>query len=142
MQNDRCAMEGFALTRFTVFHKLERMMGGCISLAIAVLAAIVFFFSGHWILGSVSIGVTVLCFWSNGVMHNFAYAADAEWASNFRQNSKDAGMSDDEIESIIANRPTHMDIDAIPDWVSSVNMVATLVAAVLLVSSIVLWVRG
>ena len=112
-------------------------MGGLVNFAICVLAAVTFCGTGHPILFSVSIVTAIAAFWSSGIMHNHATRSAARRHELILEMMRAEGRSEQEIqvfESRFIN-PDPIDAKAIPDWLASVNMFATLAGLILLVWS-------
>ena len=98
---------------------------GWLSVLLAGLAAFLLFKAGHTVLMILAIVAAVGCFWSWGIMHNYATEA-AKRRSNYT-----GGFYD------ITNR----EAQAVPDWISTANMLFSLAALVLLNVGIVMMVR-
>ena len=110
-------------------------MGGLVNLFVCVLAAGAFYGTGHPILFWLSIGAGVVAFWSWGIMHNYAMEPAISRHDLIIQNMRDAGRSEDDISRFDSRiiSPGRADANAIPNWLATVNMVATLVGVVLLI---------
>ncbi len=95
---------------------------GWLSVLISVLAAILFFTLGKMVLMILAILVAIGCYWSYGIMHNYA----------FKTASKRLDFSgkfyDIELE----------EAQSVPDWIAWINLFATIIGLVLLVVSIVM----
>lgn len=99
-------------------------MGG-LSVVLSGVAAYLLFTSGHTMLMIVAIATTIGCFWSWGVMHNFATDA-AKRRSDYTGRFYDF---------------TRQEADAVPNWITVVNMVFSILGVVLLIAGIVFKVR-
>ncbi|MEW6172856.1 MAG: hypothetical protein AB1510_07270 [Bacillota bacterium] len=114
-------------------------MGGLISVIISVLAAIAFYGTGHPLLFWLCVVIVVLSFWSWGVMHNYAMnSAKARW-DRIRDNMIREGRSPEEIDRL-DNTPIHLskaDVNVVPDWLATVNMLVTLGGIGLLIGGII-----
>ncbi len=98
---------------------------GWLSVLLSGIAAFLLFNTGHTVLMILAIIAAVGCFWSLGIMHN--YATDlAKRRSNYTSGFYD-----------ITNR----EAQAVPDWISTVNMLFSLAGLVLLITGIVMMVR-
>jgi len=115
-------------------------MGGLISVIISVLAAIAFFDIGHRFLFWLCVAITVVSFWSWGVMHNYAMnSAKARW-DQIRENVIQEGGSPEEIARLDST-PIHLsngDVNAVPDWLATVNMLVTFACFGLLIWGIII----
>lgn len=98
---------------------------GWLLVLLSGIAAFLFFKTDHTILMVISIVAAIGCFWSWGIMHNYA----TELAKR-RPNYTD-GFYD------ITNR----EAEAVPDWITYVNIISSLVGLVLLIVAIVLMIR-
>ena len=111
-------------------------MGGLISVIICVLAVVGFYGTGHPILFSLSIASGIVAFWSWGVMHNYATESAKSRHDMMLESMRAEDRPEDEIarfDSCIID-PGPADVNAVPNWLATVNMVATLVGVVLLIS--------
>ena len=98
---------------------------GWLSVLLSGVAAFLLFKTGHTVLMVLAIVAAVGCFWSWGIMHN--YATDvAKRKSNYTGGFYDI---------------THREAQAVPDWISMVNMLFSLAGLVLLITGIVMMVR-
>lgn len=114
-------------------------MGGIISLLIGILAAIAFYGTGHPILFWVAVAICIVCIWSWGVMHNYALkAAKGRW-DQIRENMIREGRPPEEIERMDRTpiRIATSDVDAVPDWLATVNMIVTFIGLGLLIWGII-----
>jgi hypothetical protein len=98
---------------------------GWLSGVISVGAAFLLFRTGHTTLMIVAIFSAVGCFWSWGIMHNYATNL-AKRRSNYT-----GGFYD------ITNRETQ----GVPDWISILNMLFSVSGLILLITGIVLIIR-
>ena len=98
---------------------------GWLSVLLAGVAAFLHFKTGHIFLMVIAIVVAVGCFWSWGIMHNYA----TELAK--RRSTYGGGFYD------ITNREAL----AVPDWISAVNILFSLTGIVLLITGIVFMIR-
>ncbi len=115
-------------------------MGGLISVIIAILASIAFYGTGHPILFGISIITVILCFWSWGVMHNYAIkSAKTRW-DRMRENMILEARPQENIDCI-DNTPIHIasaDVNAVPDWLARLNMIFTFIGVVLLIWGLII----
>lgn len=104
---------------------MEKLHVGWLSVLFSGVAAFLLFKTGHTILMVIAIVSAVGCFWSWGIMHNYATEAAK------RRPDYTGGFYD------ITNR----EAKAVPDWVATLNMIFALVGVVLLITGIVFMVR-
>ncbi|MGB2984526.1 MAG: hypothetical protein WBE26_01475 [Phycisphaerae bacterium] len=98
---------------------------GWLSLLPSGIAIVLFFKTGHTVLMVIAIVALVGCFWSWGIMHNYA----TELAK--RRSNYTGGFYD------VTKREAH----SVPDWITVINMVFSLAGLVLLTTGIVLTIR-
>jgi len=106
---------------------------------VCIAATVSLFWQGYAPLAWVALAVTVVQFWSFGVMYNLSQAQNVERARNLRANSADAGWSEDETEAIIAASMLPKDADLVPDWLAWLNLLVSLAGIGLLIAAIVFW---
>jgi hypothetical protein len=110
-------------------------MGGFLPIAICLAGAITLYGTGHPILFGLAVVVSVISFWTLGLMHNFA--ADSAKSQNDRliENMAAEGRSNEEIERVNSRiiRYSSADLNAVPNSLAMVDMIATAVGAILLV---------
>ena len=94
---------------------------GWLSVLLSGIAAFLLFKSGHMFLMTLAIIAAIGCFWSWGVMHNFATEA-----ARRRQNYT-GGFYD----------MTSSEAEAAPDWVTWINMALSLLGLVMFIGGIV-----
>jgi hypothetical protein len=94
---------------------------GWLSVLLSGIAALLLFMTSHMILMVFAIIVAVGCFWSWGVMHNYA----TELAK--RRSDYTGGFRD------IASR----EAEGVPNWITLVNMLFSLAGLILLIIGIV-----
>lgn len=114
-------------------------MGGLISVIISVLAAIAFFGTGHPLLFWLCVVMVVFSFWSRGVMHNYAMNSAKDRWDRIRENMIQEGRSPEEIQRLdsIPIHPSNADVNAVPDWLATVNMLVTFAGLGLLIWGII-----
>lgn len=88
-------------------------------------AALFFFKTKHLALMVIAIFVSVGCFWSWGIMHNFA-TIQARRRSDYSGGFYDL---------------TTQEVEAVPDWITRVNLLFSLIGLVLLIVGIVIAVK-
>lgn len=114
-------------------------MGGFVNVLISVVAALSFYGTGHPFLFWISALSAVISFWCWGVMHNYAMdSAKARW-DQLRSNMILEGRPSEDIARLDRTpiNPSKADINAVPDPLSFISMIAFLVAAILLIWGII-----
>lgn len=113
-------------------------MGGKINLIIGIITTLILFWIDSKLIW-VSLGITILIFWSFGVMQNFALNSARERWELIIENKGHEGDSREEIERV-KNLPIHIinrDLKAVPDWLATLNMIFSLAIYVLLIVAII-----
>lgn len=95
---------------------------GWFSVLICCIAAFLLFNTGHTYLMILAIFAAIVCLWSWGVMHNYA----TDYAK--RRKNYTGGFYD------IMPHETQ----AVPDWITRINMVFSLIGIVLLITGIIM----
>ena len=88
----------------------------------ALIASALLYDTGHPVLFGLAIGVAVGCFWSWGIMHNYA-TEEAKKRPSYK-----GGFGD-----ILPK-----EADSVPNWITSVNMGFRALALIALVSAVVI----
>jgi len=96
-----------------------------LSVLLSAVAAFLLFKSGYIVLMILAILAAIGCFWSWGVMHNYA----TELAK--RRRNYTGGFYD----------ITPKEAEAVPDWISRLNIGFSLLGLLLLITGIVLMLR-
>jgi hypothetical protein len=99
-------------------------MGG-VSVLISAIAAFLLFKTGHTVLMIFAIFVSIGCFWSWGVMHNFA-TESAKRRRNYRGGFHDI---------------TRQEAESVPNWIAGINMGFSLIGLMLLANGIFMMLR-
>jgi hypothetical protein len=94
---------------------------GWLSALVGIAAAVLLYGTGHEILFALAIASVAGCFWSWGIMHNYA-TNTAKKRSSYRGNFYDF---------------TGQEIQSAPNWITVVNMILTLTAVGLLITGLV-----
>jgi hypothetical protein len=116
-----------------VLGDCEQALGGLINVIVCILAAAAFYGTRHTVLFSISIAAGLIALWSWGVMHNFATASAKRRRQIILERMRYAGRPEEEcaaLDSRVIN-PNAADMDSIPNWLTLVNMLTTLVGIVL-----------
>lgn len=98
---------------------------GWFSVVLSGIAALLLFKTGHTILMVIAIITAIGCFWSLGIMHNYATEL-AKRRPNYRGEFYDI---------------THQEAQEVPDWISWINMAFSLLGLILLITGIVFIIR-
>ena len=93
---------------------------GWLPVSLAFVASALLYDTGHPVLLTLAIGSTVGCFWSWGIMHNYATEAAK------RRSSYDGGFYD----------ITEDEADSVPNWIAIVSICSSALALVLLTVAI------
>ena len=106
------------------FKTEEDGMGGIINAVIGIVAAVLLYRNQQTFvlcLCVFSIGVSI---WSYGVMHNYTMDLAKERVSTLRRNMEYEGMDISEIKraDYLPLHPTEKEINAVPNWLSLINM--------------------
>jgi hypothetical protein len=111
---------------------------GWINVALPALAALRFGSLEHPVLFWLSIVAATVGFWSRGVMHKVAFGSAAARRKRFVHDMRLEGRPEAEIAAVDSMPIRMLGVDAqqAPDWATLINMGATLLGYVLLVSSI------
>ena len=104
---------------------MEKLHVGWLSVLFSGVAAFLLFKTGHTILMVIAIVSAVGCFWSWGIMHNYATEAAK------RRPDYTGGFYD----------ITHGEAEAVPDWICWVNMAFSLLGLVLVITGMVMIVK-
>lgn len=112
-------------------------MGGFISVIICIAAAILLYGTGHPVLLGMSVAAGVICFWSWGVMHNHAMARAKARRDLILANMLEEGRSAEDVAAFDARvvNPMSSDINAVPNWLAALSLIATVVGVLLLFSA-------
>ena len=115
-------------------------MGGFISVAISSIAAFIFYSTGYSILLILSILITIICFWTWGVMHNYATLSAKARHDRIMESMKSEGKSAKEIEEFDLKiiSPTIHDINTVPDKLTNINMLFSFLGVILLIIALYL----
>lgn len=112
-------------------------MGGLINLIIGILTTLIYYWIDSTLIW-LSLGTTILIFWSFGVMHNFAMNSARERRKIIVENKVYEGATHAEIERV-ENLPIHIssgDLNIVPNWLTHLNMIFSLTIYVLLIVAI------
>lgn len=82
-----------------------------------------------WVLVLLNVFVN---FWSYGIMHNHAVRSSSDKIKRLQENLALEGRLDAEKQREIDRIPLTMDLQAVPNWLTNLNMVTTLIGLVFL----------
>jgi hypothetical protein len=121
----------------------EIIMGGWISVIASLIATILLYGTGHLYLFIFAILITIACFWTFGIMHNYATNSAKSRHDRILENMKLEGRSEEEItasDSRIISSSPH-DVNAVPDKLAFINMIISITGYGLLLIAIYLKYR-
>jgi len=95
---------------------------GWLSVLLSIIAAFVLYLNGNTVLMIIAIIAALGCFWSLGIMHNYA-TDQAKKRLNYTGGFYDI---------------TKTEADSVPDWITWINLVFSLSGFVLFITGIVL----
>jgi hypothetical protein len=115
-------------------------MGGWISVLASLIATILLYGTGHLYLFVFAILITIACFWTFGIMHNFAISSAKVRHDRISENMKFEGRSEEEVTAFdnrIIRLSPH-DANVVPDKLAFINMIISITGYVLLLIAIYL----
>jgi hypothetical protein len=95
---------------------------GWLTVLFGVTAAVLFWIDGRVIFSILSIVDAFVAFWSWGVMHNYA-TEQAKKRSNYSGGFYDI---------------TPSEANAVPDWITNINMLASVISLLAIITSLIL----
>src|SRR3990170_1911532 len=113
-------------------------MGGWISVIASLIATILLYGTGHLYLFIFAILVTVACFWTFGIMHNYAISSAKARHDRILENMKLEGRSEEEttaFDNRIIRLSPH-DVNVVPDKLAFIDMIISITGYVLLLIAI------
>jgi len=113
-------------------------MGGWISVVAGLLAAIFLYGTASSYLFLFAILITIANFWSFGIMHNYAINSAKSRHDRILENMKFEGRSSEEITAFDNKiiRPSPHDVNAVPNKLAFINMIASIIGYVLLLLAV------
>jgi hypothetical protein len=109
-------------------------MGGWITIAINGVAAYLFYSIELSSLMILSIVNGIISFWSFGVMSNYAINSVTSKAETLRKNMELEGSLDEEAEERLEKLRGSSNPDAVPNWLTVINMLTFVIGIILLAS--------
>jgi hypothetical protein len=117
------------------------IMGGAISVIVALVATSLFIASRSWLPATASACIAALCIWSGLHMRYFARLlarnrlyVEALNRGEIEEGTREATRYWQKMQITVEQ----CDVKDVPDWITIVNMTATLAAVLLLIGSVVL----
>jgi hypothetical protein len=106
-----------------------------LTLLLALAPPLLFYGTGHPYLFWISASAGIVNLWSFGVMHNFAYGLAKQRHTRLLQNMESERRSDGDIAraKALPVRMTEADAESVPNWITVVNFVATVMVVGLLI---------
>ncbi|HNY42234.1 MAG TPA: hypothetical protein PKJ41_17655 [Bryobacteraceae bacterium] len=98
---------------------------GWFAVLVAGIGAYLLFHTDHLVMGAIETIAAIGCFWSWGVMHNYAFDK--------------AKRRPDHTGRFYGQTPA--EAEGVPDWIASINLVSSLVGLILFIAGIVFMVR-
>lgn len=115
-------------------------MGGWISVIASLIATILLYGTEHLYLFIFAILIAIACFWTFGIMHNYATNSAKARHDRILENMKWEGRSKEEITAFdnrIIN-PSPQDVDVVPDKLAFINMIVSITGYILLLIAVYL----
>ena len=106
---------------------------GWFSFLICTVPLYLLFNTGHRVLWILALVNAIANLWSYGVMHNYAVESSAERIKGLRRNLALEGKFDVEKERQIDKLKLAKNLAAVPNWLSTVNMVSFIIGLVFVV---------
>jgi len=115
-------------------------MGGWISVITSLIATILLYGTGYIYLFVFAILITIACFWTFGIMHNYAISSAKVRHDRILENMKLEGRSEDEITAFDNRiiRLSPYDANVVPNKLALINMIISITGYVLLAIAIYL----
>lgn len=113
-------------------------MGGWISVISSLLAAILLYGTGPSYLFIFAILITIACFWTFGIMHNYAINSAKSRHDRILENMRIEGRSEKEITAFDNRiiKPALDDVSAVPDKLAFVNVIVSITGYILLLLAV------
>jgi len=109
---------------------------GWFSFLISVVPLYLLYNTGHRVLWFLALGSAVANIWSLGVMHNYAVESSAQQIKTLQRNLALEGNLDAEKQRQIDGLKLTVNLNAVPNWLSTLNMVSLTIGLVFLVYGI------
>jgi hypothetical protein len=114
-------------------------MGGKVSFIIGTAATALLYLAESTFLFWVSLVVTVILFWSWGIMHNYAFSYAKMRRERIIQNKELEGSTLEDINKIrsLPISVSTADMEAVPNYITLINMIASIASVVLLLIGLI-----
>lgn len=115
-------------------------MGGIIGFIVCVCSAILLYGFGHSFLFWAAIVISAADLWSWGIMHNYAMNAAKARFDRLRENLLFENRPPEDLKHLddIPIQITPRDANLVPNWITSLNMLFTIIGFCLLILAIIL----
>lgn len=110
---------------------------GWLSFLVCALPLYLLYNAGHPVLWVLALINAIANLWTFGVMHNYAVNSSAQRIKDLRRNLVVEGKLDAEKENEIDQLKVTMNLNAVPTWLSTVNMMSFIVGLALAVYGLV-----
>ena len=97
---------------------------GWLSLLVCALPLYLFYNAGHRVLWVLALINAITNLWSFGVMHNYAVKSSAQRIKRLRRNLAVDEKLDAEKEREVDQLKLRVNLNAVPTWLSTVNMMS------------------
>lgn len=111
-------------------------MGSKFGIIVSIAATILLYMVESIILFWISLISVIIIFWTWGVMHNYAYTAAK---NRIKSNLIKEGKSEKEISNLLIKsiEISETDMAYVPDYLTLINMIATIAALIFLIIGII-----
>jgi len=99
---------------------------GWLSFLICAVPLYLLYNTGHRVLWILALGNAIANLWSYGVMHNYAVESSAGRIKGLQRNLALEGKLDAEKQRQLDGLKLTANLDAVPNWLSTVNMVSSI----------------
>ena len=110
---------------------------GWLSVLLCAVPIYLFWKSASFILMTLAALNALLNFWSYGVMHNYAVKASATKIKQLHEGLALEGRLDAKQQAALDRISLRVDLDSVPNWLSSINMITTAVGLIGLIAALV-----
>ncbi len=100
---------------------------GWLSFLICVVPLYLLYNTGHRVLWIFALGNALANLWSYGVMHNYAVESSAERIKNIKRYLAPEGRFDKEKQRQVDRLKLTFNLEAVPNWLSTVNMISSII---------------
>ena len=114
---------------------------GWLSFLVCALPLYLFYNAGHPVLWVLTLINAIANLWTFGVMHNYTVNSSAQKLKGLRRNIAVEGKLDADKEREIDQLKLSMNLNAVPTWLSTVNMMSFIVGLAFVVFGLLRFVR-